>query len=272
MIRVLSRNPLTPTPTGGVGFPSATSTGLTGVGVTAAQLTVKAGASVKTSTVFDLCDFTGPVNCYPGAATLKITRSRITLSDIYGVDGMYAGGSCALDIEDCDIICPTTHDCAALLDLAPGSTVKRCRFSGGKQHLTGSFSGALIQGNYGDGIQNFTGSEHCENIYVGGPCATQGQIVGNTWLNSLDQTAAIFLDSKGGPLSNLLIQGNLLAGGTFVVYGGAQETQPSNIAIVGNTFSKRYWPLGGDSGSYTAVSTVNGCQFSGNVWEDGTPV
>jgi hypothetical protein len=92
----------------------------------------------------------------------------------------------------------------------------------------------------------------------------------NTILNSYQQTDAIGLFEDFGAQSNCLIEGNLLAGGGYTVYGGANPggAVTRNIRIIDNRFSNIYHTHSGYYGPVTAfASSGSGNQWSGNIWD-----
>jgi len=98
----------------------------------------------------------------------------------------------------------------------------------------------------------------------------------NTVLDPQGQTTAIGLFEDFGTQFDCLVEGNLLAGGGYVVYAGANPggAQPSNIVIINNRFSRIYYPNGGYYGPDTDVDAgVSGNVWHGNFWDDnGEPV
>lgn len=92
----------------------------------------------------------------------------------------------------------------------------------------------------------------------------------NTILNSFDQTDAISLFQDFGGQSNRVIDSNLLAGGGYTLYGGANPgaRATSNIKITNNRFARLYHASGGYYGPVTAVDRGTGNVWSGNVWDD----
>lgn len=98
----------------------------------------------------------------------------------------------------------------------------------------------------------------------------------NTVLNSHDQTDAVSLFEDFGAQANKTITDNLLAGGGYTIYGGANAGgQPtSNIKITNNRISRIYFPNGGAFGPLAAFDASGpGNVFSGNVWDNtGLPV
>jgi hypothetical protein len=92
----------------------------------------------------------------------------------------------------------------------------------------------------------------------------------NTVLNPLSQTDAISLFQDFGPQANRLIEDNLIAGGSYTLYAGAnegKEATATNIRVVNNRFSQIYFPKGGDFGPGNAYAPSSGNEWSGNVWD-----
>lgn len=98
----------------------------------------------------------------------------------------------------------------------------------------------------------------------------------NTVFNRHNQTDAISLFQDFGPQSNRIIDNNLLAGGGYTIYAGAnpgKESTATNIAVTNNRISRIYYPNGGSYGPVTAYTSGGGNTFSGNIWDDtGTTV
>ena len=88
----------------------------------------------------------------------------------------------------------------------------------------------------------------------------------NTLLNPtpVDQGASgsIGLFSDTGPVVNVTVQDNWLAGGAYALYGGGQGA--TGIKVTGNIFSTQYHP---GSGGYGPVAAWN-AGGPGNVWSD----
>jgi hypothetical protein len=98
----------------------------------------------------------------------------------------------------------------------------------------------------------------------------------NTILNAQHQTDAVGLFEDFGAQYNRVISNNLLAGGGYTIYGGANPGgQPtSNIKITNNRISTVYYSQGGYYGPLTAFDTSGtGNVWSGNVWDStGSPI
>ena len=92
----------------------------------------------------------------------------------------------------------------------------------------------------------------------------------NTVFNSQAQTDAVSLFQDFGVEANRLIEGNLLAGGGYTIYGGANPgaAQTSNIRIINNRISNMYFPKGGHFGPVTAFDEHGpGNVWAGNIWD-----
>ena len=132
----------------------------------------------------------------------------------------------------------------------------------------------LIEGNFIHDL-GFNTGDHLNGITSNG-ATTPMTIRGNTVLNQHDQADAISLFEDFGPEGNRRIEGNLVAGGSYTVYGGANAggAPTHDIVIVDNRFSRVYFPKGGAFGPIGAFAPDGeGNQARGNFWdEDLSPV
>ncbi|HSN11120.1 MAG TPA: hypothetical protein VLS51_03290 [Propionibacteriaceae bacterium] len=98
----------------------------------------------------------------------------------------------------------------------------------------------------------------------------------NTVLNRFSQTDAIGLFQDFGVEADRLISDNLVAGGGWTVYAGDNKRfgPTHDITVVGNRFSKIYFPNGGSYGPGASFDVQGvGNSWSGNFWdEDLSPV
>jgi predicted acyltransferase (DUF342 family) len=111
-------------------------------------------------------------------------------------------------------------------------------------------------GTHNDGIQSTGGS----NIVI------RDNRIEGAFRGSV---SAIKLTSEHNHLSNVTVEGNLFSGGNYSIYLTRKDHMevPTDIRIVDNTFirgTEKWGWLYNDNGP-TQV-------FSGNVWDDGTPV
>lgn len=148
-----------------------------------------------------------------------------------------------------------------------GTRILRSNISGmstGIQTVEG-----LIQGNY---IHNFGYQEgdHLNGTTSNGSSEPLA-ILNNTILNSFAQTDAISFFQDFGIEGNRTVSGNLLAGGGYTIYGGQNPGSPPtfNIRIVGNRFSREFFPKGGYYGAVTAFDpTGTDNVWSDNIWDE----
>ena len=127
-----------------------------------------------------------------------------------------------------------------------------------------------IEDNYVHDLAYTTGD------HVNGIVSDAGDHLGltiehNTVFTGVSQTDAIALFEDFGAQFDATITDNLLAGGDYTVYGGANPGRwtPSNIIITDNRFARAYFPNAGFYGPDAAVITGrNGDAWSGNIWDD----
>ncbi|MDQ1295262.1 MAG: hypothetical protein QG608_3147, partial [Actinomycetota bacterium] len=132
----------------------------------------------------------------------------------------------------------------------------------------------LIQDNY---VHDFG---HSDGDHLNGTTSNNGTtqltITHNTILNQHSQTDAISLFQDFGPQANRTIDNNLLAGGSYTIYAGAdpEGQTTTNIRITNNRISRLYYPHGGEYGPLTAYEPHGpGNTFTNNTWDDtGKPI
>jgi hypothetical protein len=128
----------------------------------------------------------------------------------------------------------------------------------------------LFEGDHTDMIQTVGGSTLDMRL----------EIRNNTVINTEPQTSAVLLDDANGvglvPVRDVLVEGNLFAGGGYTLYCGglvAEGHDPAGIVIRNNVFSRELWP---NSGYYGPVAyfdpSAPGNAWTGNVYDDGNPV
>lgn len=140
-------------------------------------------------------------------------------------------------------------------------------------------------GNTGTGVQIYAGlvqdsyihdmgfksGDHTNGTTDNGGSRSPLTLRHNTVFNQHPQTDAISLFQDFGTQTNRTIENNLVAGGGYTIYGGANPggAQTSNIRIVGNRFSRLYYSNAGSYGYATAFDARGpGNEWSGNIWDD----
>ncbi len=129
-------------------------------------------------------------------------------------------------------------------------------------------STGLVASNYLHSFGYIAG-DHTNGVFDAG--STQPlMIYHNTILNNYGQTDAVSLNATGAgqPVANKSVEGNLLAGGSYAIYGGSSHNNPiSNIIIEDNTFSQVYYPKSGQYGAIAYFGQGKGNGWSGNIWD-----
>jgi hypothetical protein len=132
----------------------------------------------------------------------------------------------------------------------------------------------LIEGNYIHDM-GYSNGYHLNGITTNGGTDAL-TIEHNTVFNSFSQTDAISVFEDFGVEANVLITGNLMAGGGYTVYGGQNPGGPQayNIRIVNNRFSTIYYSQAGYYGPVSDFDpTAPGNVWTGNIWDtSGQPI
>ena len=132
----------------------------------------------------------------------------------------------------------------------------------------------IIRRNYVH-ASGFTAGDHTNGIMSTGGSRPL-VIERNTVFVPHDQTDAIGLFQDFGPQSNRRISRNLVAGGGYTIYAGAnpgKEDRATDIEVTGNRFARIYFPRSGYWGPVTAYAANEGNVWADNVWDEtGRPV
>jgi hypothetical protein len=129
----------------------------------------------------------------------------------------------------------------------------------------------LIERSWCHDLETTAGGPHFDCLQVMGcecwPVADNITIRGNTLRpRSQDATSAILIKSDFGPISGVLVEGNLLDYGAYTVYsrnGGSGA--PANVRFVNNRFGRGY--------TFGIKSFDGSVTWTDNVWHDtGAPI
>jgi hypothetical protein len=205
--------------------------------------------------VIDAISMTGCITVTGYGVTIKNSRIGCVV-----VDGGPANdfNNPPLTIQDTEIVCPigawntgfrfdntnllrvNIHGCENGMDIGDHVTLR-------DSYIHDLATGASF---HNDGIQGVPNNSTIEHNTIYG----------------ID-TSAIGFNSNAGA-NNVLIQNNLLAGGSYALYcpAGSHPT----FRVINNKFSTRFWPL---SGKFGPTTDCAGESLSGNVWyETGLPL
>jgi hypothetical protein len=272
--KVIARAPLHSTPArrmtdcvhtpSACGYPDPTNTGVP----PGTSLTPSGPITVSTpGAVISRLDVTGTITVTANHVTIE--ESRVTAADASGSVVFIAAGVSGTLIRDSVIRGENSGPGSVadgVLNAGTGDTraervyVYNCAGTdwNGPGTVTDSY---LITNAYRAGA-------HTEPIYYGGGTSSSLTVEHNTLLNPFNQTAAVFAGNDYGPQENLTIDDNLLAGGGYVIYGGANSSSTANVRVTNNRFSSFYYPHGGYFG-LSAYMKWPVTTWRGNYWDAG---
>lgn len=242
------------------GFPDATTTGYKGT------LTAYAGPTrITTPTVIEGKRITSPLVITASAGAVTI-RNCLLRSDGYWL---------ILNDEGARLIVEDTE-----LDGTPGNgdsavagynyTLTRCNIHHCVDGVKAG-SNVVIQDSWIHDLLIQGADPHNDGIQSLG--TTSLKILRNRIIVKDGATSCVILSTgSASAMKNILIEGNLFAGGAFCVYGGYEAGRDDlekigNITIANNRISTQIFPRGGAYGPFTSVSSP--VALTGNVWHDG---
>ena len=210
--------------------------------------------------------------CYVNVEANNVTLNgdSITTDNYWGVALRHTSGATVENSTITGMDATTGEVGSAIDDVYGDSTamaIKNNNISAFKTAI--QISTGLISGNY---IHNpgFVTGDHTNGILDIG--TTQPlTITANTILDSLSQTDAISLDAtlSGQVIANKTVTGNLIAGGSYPLYGGTDRGATiSHMTITGNRFGQGFYTLSGLYGPvayYTTTGTAN--TWTGNTYD-----
>ena len=256
------------------GMPNATNTGVP-AGTTLRAMSSSSCQWVVTqdNTVVDGVDLAGCIDVEANNVTIQ--NSRITSNTWWGIKY----GASKPNITGLRVLHDTIQSVPGQGPDAGGydygiSELGNGTMEVGYSNISGFKDGVDIDtgslhDNYIHDLSQFSGA-HTQDVYVW--CGGEGIILQhNTLINQTAvafSTAAVYIAPDCGHQDDVLVTGNLLAGGALTVYGG--DSTAANIRVVNNLFSTQIYS---DSGFYGPVgywwSANSGNVWSGNVWADG---
>ena len=262
------------------GFPDATNTGLpAGMKLKTVPGQVSVGRGWSYSSSDHQVEVTGNGAVLSGLSIpcdVNITASSVTIKD----DRVVTGGpydismrhTTGVTIENSTIgglNATAGRVNSAISDLygdSTGMVIKDNNISAFRSAV--QISAGLVIGNYIHDPGYISG-DHTNGVIANGGTEPL-TIYHNTILNDLSQTDAITIDTLQipGPVTNKVIEDNLLAGGAYPIYGGAAFGHTtSHILIENNRFGQVFYPKSGQFGPVAYFdSTRAGNIWSGNTW------
>jgi hypothetical protein len=269
------------------GFPDATNTGVpAGMVLKTVPSQVSSGPGWHYNFTNHEVEVTGyeavlkglniPYNVNITASKVTIIDDRIVHSGFYGISLRHTSDATIVHSTISGTNYTTGRVGSAICDLYGDATKTAIGYNNISAARTAvQVSAGLVSNNY---IHNFgyIAGDHLNGILDAG--TTQPlMIYHNTILNSRTQTDAIYLNATlaGKPVAHKTIEDNLLAGGSFTVYGGTGHgNSTSGIVIEDNRFSQVYYSKGGNYGPIAYFASHGaGNAWSGNIWDaTGKPI
>ena len=217
---------------GSCGLPDASNTGVpAGTKLT----TVDGDMEVRSAgTVISNKNIKGCITVLAPNVTIKDTK--ISCPGYYGVLFDSSTKGSGLLIEDVEIDCLDTNTTGVA---SHGLTARRLNIHGCENGFSIDNTSTVEDSYMHDFYQGATG--HADGIQLeGGADIT---ITHNTILDLIGTSAIISDPSRN---SNVLVSGNLMAGGSYTLY--CPRDSSTNYRVIGNRFSKMYYPKGGQYG------------------------
>ncbi|GIH07201.1 hypothetical protein Rhe02_52680 [Rhizocola hellebori] len=254
------------------GFPAAHNTGhphgLPGDTRKAVTLTPYSGPMTITAsgTVIDGKDINGHLEIR--AKNVTIRNSRIRVANVQAVTS--TADDANLRIEDTEID-------GQALDASTGGIALIGRTGFTLLRVNAHGSGDILRIDGVGTVQDSwlhdprgTGSAQ-HNDVIQSTNATYVRILHNRLENQHTQTSCILLKADIGPISDVVVDSNLMNGGGYSFYWYDAKYKISNGKVTNNKFMRAagggYWPKGGYHGTQ-AFSATALPQWSNNTWND----
>lgn len=268
----------------GLSFPNATNTGPAAAGFT--SLTPQTAQTIPAtgpypswvqvlsggSLLVEGCSFTQGFDCHASNITFLGCSWNILGPAYYPVNE--AGVQTGWSFLWCEMAGTSLNPNDVLVYgvnvAGDNATVIGCNmYAMSEQPLLFKGNNILVQGNYIHDLAA-TPLAHADPLFLYGQ--NNVQIINNTLLGTpIQNTSAAIFGSASGNYNGVLVAGNLLAGGSFTIYGGFDANTVSNWVTRDNWFSTMYYPQCGQFGYQTAFPAIgsNGNVWQNNRWLDG---
>jgi Right handed beta helix region len=214
------------------------------------------------------------------AGSIEVTANNVTIEDVrvvqdgdtYGIGLLHTSN---VTISHCEVYSETGSGASRLevgiKDIAGDTVGTTVEYTNVWHTSTGiQISAGLVQDNYVHDM-GYTSGDHI-NGFTSNAGRGQGLTVNhNTILDQMDQTDAISLFEDFGAQYDALVENNLIAGGSYTLYAGANSGGQAtyNIRVIGNRFSRVYYHTGGVFGPVAAYDpSGSGNVWQGNIWDD----
>lgn len=173
---------------------------------------------------------------YIKASNVTLMNCKITSND-YAVVNI-ASNATGVVVKDCTIDgTGATFDGAGNQGIMGNGTFLRNNISNVENGITIQGNNTVIQDNYIHSLKA-AGAPHYDGIQIDGGISNV-TISHNTIINDHGSAGAIMIDNYFGPIKNISVDNNLLAGGSFTIYSdGSFNSNPiTGVTITNNHIS-----------------------------------
>ncbi len=218
--------------------------------------------------VIEALDVAGSIDVEKSGVTIRNTRVRQT-GEQFGIALRHTR---EVTVEDCEVSGPDARAgrlAVGIKDVYGDSQDTKILRTEVFHTATGiQVYQGLIQDNYVHDL-GVKKDDHVNGIMDNGGITRPLVIRHNTVLNPHGQTDAIALFQDFGGLADRTIEDNLIGGGAYTLYAGADKEPTSRIRVIGNRWVRTYFPKGGAYGPVTAFEQRGkGNEWKNNVWDD----
>lgn len=215
------------------GFPDASNTG-----VPAGTALTNSGSITTTAAnqIIELKNISGMLNInHNGVIVRKCKIASASFSVVRVADGL----SVPPVIEDCEVDAKQAEGSNAINGYG---TFRRLNIHNCENCFNVTGDGCLIEDCYLWGLKAVGSDPHYDNIQIDGGTANH-VIRHNTIINDYGQTAAVMIDNWFGPISNILVDNNVLKGGGYTCYSDGQFSGGpiTGVKFTNNRFKKGFW-------------------------------
>lgn len=203
--------------------------------------------------VIESLDIDGMVNVNASNVTLR--RCRIRVASFWVVK--IQKGATGVTVEDCEIDGVGSNNDGSNGILGSGVFQRNNIFNVENGVTLDGGAPTVIMDNYIHDLLA-SGSPHYDCIQIDGN-VSDVVIRHNTAINDYIQTSAVMIDNGFGPISNILVENNLLIGGAFTIYvdGQFNASPITNVRILYNHMGTGHWGVN----AFNKTAPV----FEGNV-------
>jgi hypothetical protein len=250
----------TPTAAPAPSWPGSSNTGVTGT-----LLTPHPGDLHVTTANTTVSNLSVSGSVYIEADNVTLHNVKVVSNLAYVVRQM--PGTSGLIVEDSEIA--GSEDNSGIFEEGDSITVRRCNIHDLADGINPAGGNATIVDNYIHDLD--PNSASANGIYL--PGGESHVTIRHNTIENKSGNGAVQVFTDYGSEVDILVDNNLLAGGSWTVRGGTGAGS-QQIRFTNNHFSRVYFENGGSYGPATAFDAhAAGNVWSGNVWDDtGAPV